>query len=688
MTNQKEIPAAEGSSRRLVWVDVCKGITIFLMILGHISGIPALLRSVIFSFHMPLFFIINGFLIRHYRIRDTFARSVKTLLKPYLVICLVEAVLAAWRMDSFPDAGAKFFSCLNDMVVGMSKTSTAFQEYGSVWLVWFVGCLFVARNLYVLIRNLPVEKSIQNLILLAVSAAGCLIGQKVAFLPWSLDVAMASVVFIAAGNALSGLKLSGKQVALASVAAAGIWVFLLSRGGQLELATRQYPLGALCFVCALAGSFLVIQLSKCITKVPGFRAFWAWMGKNSLVILAVHCLEMRFFRWEEWVYRPLGLSSPGWPVVFLLHAALILLATRAYLGLKNCLKQLNERIRSDETQQSGRLDWPDVAKGICMLSVILGHMGSSWLNRIVFMYDLPVFFLIAGYFLKKKSGEWAFIRGKAKRLLIPYAVTCCLVILIAVVQAFLAGESASAAFRTWGIASLYGAGDSWSEPFQVKGIGAVWFLLALFLALVIVHFFAERKYYQWIVAGIAFAGWLSFDRTNVWLPLSIQAGMLASLYVLIGYEGRKRGFTVRSAGAGVWLTLFLLAVLSIQQFSGFWLVHNYLGNGWLDLFGSLAAALVVIAFSMHLCKGGEILKRILLFFGRNSLVILCAHLIELNVLKLKPLSDSFSAAMGLNHNHSTLLLILLKILFVACAALLTNWITRLPGNLRRRRSPE
>lgn len=40
-----------------------------------------------------------------------------------------------------------------------------------------------------------------------------------------------------------------------------------------------------------------------------------------------------------------------------------------------------------------RILWIDVAKGICMISVIAGHMGVSVIKNVVFSYHLTVFFI-------------------------------------------------------------------------------------------------------------------------------------------------------------------------------------------------------------------------------------------------------------------------------------------------------
>ncbi len=46
------------SKTRINWIDCAKGIAILLVIAGHTIEQPVI-RGVIFSFHMPLFFILS-----------------------------------------------------------------------------------------------------------------------------------------------------------------------------------------------------------------------------------------------------------------------------------------------------------------------------------------------------------------------------------------------------------------------------------------------------------------------------------------------------------------------------------------------------------------------------------------------------------------------------------------------------
>ena len=314
-----------------------------------------------------------------------------------------------------------------------------------------------------------------------------------------------------------------------------------------------------------------------------------------------------------------------------------------------------------------RQDWPDVAKGICIISIILGHLGAAEINRIVYLYHIPVFFLIAGYFLKKTE-EKQFIKKKARRLLVPYAVTSMIICFLAAIKAVISGASIKGVLLPWIGAALYGAGDDWQKPFVIKGIGAIWFLWALFFGLIIVNHFVERRYYHAVIAVIAFLGWVSFDRTGIWLPLSVQGGMLASLYILVGYECSKRKLSVDDINIPIFIVLFLIMLFGIWNFHGLWLVHNYFGNGWFDFFISLAAAGVVLKLSQMICKMGW-LKNMLVFFGKNSLLILCAHLIELKMLPFKTLINMIAGDSISKPVFALLLLVAVKFIYIVAVVI-------------------
>ncbi len=68
-----------------------------------------------------------------------------------------------------------------------------------------------------------------------------------------------------------------------------------------------------------------------------------------------------------------------------------------------------------------RLRYIDIAKGISIICIILGHLGVAEINRVVFTFHVPIFFLITGYFVSSKRTVRQFIKVKFRTLIVPYA---------------------------------------------------------------------------------------------------------------------------------------------------------------------------------------------------------------------------------------------------------------------------
>lgn len=72
--------------------DVMKGIGIIAMIIGHMS-IPHFLYDFIFSFHMPLFFLIGGYFFKPRPFKEIIQKSAGRLLKPYVVTGILTPII-------------------------------------------------------------------------------------------------------------------------------------------------------------------------------------------------------------------------------------------------------------------------------------------------------------------------------------------------------------------------------------------------------------------------------------------------------------------------------------------------------------------------------------------------------------------------------------------------------------------
>lgn len=81
--------------KRDTTIDILKGLGIILVVIGH-SGCPEQMRDIIYSFHMPLFFIASGWFFKSSSLenkKDFFLRKVKGVYLPFLKWSLIFLLL-------------------------------------------------------------------------------------------------------------------------------------------------------------------------------------------------------------------------------------------------------------------------------------------------------------------------------------------------------------------------------------------------------------------------------------------------------------------------------------------------------------------------------------------------------------------------------------------------------------------
>ena len=84
--------------KRIDYFDIAKGIGIILMILGHMSLQNEYLKNFIYSFHMPLFFIISGYFFKQRDNKVCMKNILKKLIVPYIVTCVFIIAYKVFRL--------------------------------------------------------------------------------------------------------------------------------------------------------------------------------------------------------------------------------------------------------------------------------------------------------------------------------------------------------------------------------------------------------------------------------------------------------------------------------------------------------------------------------------------------------------------------------------------------------------
>ena len=311
------------------------------------------------------------------------------------------------------------------------------------------------------------------------------------------------------------------------------------------------------------------------------------------------------------------------------------------MEVKNTLKSASGNTSGNASKSAaGRLRFVDIAKGISIICIILGHLGIHNITRVVFTFHVPIFFLITGYFVSTKEGIRNFAIKKAKTLLVPYFVTS--LVMIAVAAGIgLSDGSALHNVKEWTYAALYASGGRYDKPFYIKEIGAIWFLWASFWGCLFLRASLELEAHLRIVVIAALFAFGYYSRNLFWFPLSIQAGACAAAFMYLGHlfrveEGTLRGLSMETKAFGT-LAALCTWVMFIKDFQAFWFVNCDFGRGIVDIFGCICACYVVLLGAYFLDRIGQAgavasLAGGLAYIGKYSLLVLCIHIVELNFL--------------------------------------------------------
>lgn len=309
-----------------------------------------------------------------------------------------------------------------------------------------------------------------------------------------------------------------------------------------------------------------------------------------------------------------------------------------------------------------RIKYIDVAKGLGMLCIIVGHSKNDFVMSIVFTFHVPLFFLISGYFISEKESIKDFVTKKIRYLIFPYFIIGFWIVIISMLKELLFGNRNYAGILVDTILSvMYGSGTEENiKLFGIASIGAIWFLLALFWALVIVKISLKSRYTVWIIFLIAIISYVTSK--YIWLPFGIQAGGTAAIFVYIAVCMRKKNWELKGN-----LVTFVIGVvcLIIEVLFGISvnIVNNYYGLYGISIIGAFFISTAVLYVSYYLCKF-ERFSSFFVFWGENSVIILGFHLIEMTFIDYNEVQFMI-LNYGVSKMISLILILFFKLSFIA-----------------------
>ncbi|WP_261722108.1 acyltransferase family protein [Weissella cibaria] len=289
-----------------------------------------------------------------------------------------------------------------------------------------------------------------------------------------------------------------------------------------------------------------------------------------------------------------------------------------------------------------RYKWIDIARGLAMLMVIIGHVSGSEPafqagQNFLFLGNLPIFFFFSGLLYRPKPlGER--IKTNFNTLILLYIVFALLIL----AYEWPAVKFGHASWSLTGtlLGALWAGGNNSTMPAGMMSLGAVWFFVALGLATIVfscVQALVAKLPDRWrmitlVVISLGLFG-LGLLAPAV-APWSLNAVLLSQVFLLGGYLAQRwmkqpwpfyGMVTMFVAGLAVWYWA--------SQAGTFYLVSGtFTGPIWQMLLGAFGSIFALAGVAQLIERGLWQMGDGIAWVGQNSAVVLFLHAFAILIL--------------------------------------------------------
>ena len=272
-------------------------------------------------------------------------------------------------------------------------------------------------------------------------------------------------------------------------------------------------------------------------------------------------------------------------------------------------------------QTGKRIDFIDLAKGVCILLVVFYHTGgAAYTPQIFGMLRMPLYLVLSGLFFKDYGGFTQLLVKKTNKVLVPFLFFYCLSYLLRYLLYFISPSLLVSGEVN--ILDLFIGHD-------IKNI-ALWFLMALFwchLMFCAISLNVKREIHKALVVIIIWGVGAVLGRSQIILPCYIDCAMTCLPFFYFGYLLKRTSllypnkFDKYNVYFAVALLVVAVAVYCLTGRQKVDLSNNLIPSYWpIVMCGCVAFVLAVLL----LCK---MVKHVpfVSYFGRYSIIVLCVH---------------------------------------------------------------
>lgn len=283
----KRDAAIDVTTNRENTFDVMKCIGIIAVIIGHLTSFG---QDFIFSWHMPLFFIIAGYFYHEKGITTMLKKDAKHLLLPYAITCLV--IVAGYALLSIyqeQDRVTKWIVA-SLYASGSNHSSRYFPNVPIIGAIWFLWALFWCKNCFNILLKVSHKYILLNCLIISILAIiidNCHINLPLAILP-----GLSAILFYGIGwkiKQMGGFR-SIKNTLLVICIVTWIISIMYSNMYIVSCYYKHYPINV---IGACGGTYTIWLISDFLSKSgKWFLSFILWIGRNSMTFLCIHLIDL------------------------------------------------------------------------------------------------------------------------------------------------------------------------------------------------------------------------------------------------------------------------------------------------------------------------------------------------------------------------------------------------------------
>lgn len=310
---------------RLNYLDVCKAIGIILVVLGHTYGLPEVLYNIIYSFHMPLFFIVSGYLYNETKYNDiSFNKLINLRFRAYVIpyisfgtINLITEILMSFILQK------KILSVdvILNKLRGILLCYADVENMPNCSPIWFLMCLFISSLLFWAI--IKYTKRYTPVFCIFCMCLSFCIYEFVDFkIPWSISTSFMATFFMYIGYSVKKYNIIYKAqklkyfyllLPICSILSIALGII---NGGKIDMNQNEYGNPALFIVPSI--TLPVIIMFLCQKSVFSNNKFLVWLGNNTMPIIGFNYLIRDCITEIYYLIPYIGSIKLHWGISFIL----------------------------------------------------------------------------------------------------------------------------------------------------------------------------------------------------------------------------------------------------------------------------------------------------------------------------------------------------------------------------------